>query len=134
MLVNLIGNLILIWPLAHIGVGVATALSAWVYVGLLWITLRKRGHVAVDDRLKRKAWRIVLAAVIMGVALYFGNEIIEDQLGTGLWRHIAVLSILVSAGGAVYALAILVLGAYRISELKSLLRRRAVTPAAHASE
>jgi putative peptidoglycan lipid II flippase len=134
MLVNLIGNLILIWPLAHIGVGVATALSAWVNVALLWFTLRKRGHVAVDDRLKRKAWRIVLAAVIMGVALYFGNELIEDQLGTGLWRRIAVLSILVSAGGAVYALAILVLGAYRISELKSLLRRRAVTPAAPASE
>jgi hypothetical protein len=41
---------------------------------------------------------------------------------------------LVSAGGAVYALAILVLGAYRISELKSLLRRRAVAPAAPASE
>ena len=134
MLINLIGNLILIWPLAHIGVGVATALSAWVNVALLWFTLRKRGHVAVDDRLKRKAWRIVLAAVIMGVALYFGNELIEDQLGTGLWRRIAVLSILVSAGGAVYALAILVLGAYRISELKSLLRRRAVTPAAPASE
>jgi putative peptidoglycan lipid II flippase len=92
MLVNLIGNFILIWPLAHIGVGVATALSAWVNVALLWFTLRKRGHVAVDDRLKRKAWRIVLAAVIMGVALYFGNELIEDQLGTGLWRRIAVLS------------------------------------------
>jgi putative peptidoglycan lipid II flippase len=101
---------------------------------LLWFTLRKRGHIAVDARLKQKAWRIILAAAIMGVALYFGNERIEDQLATGLWRRIAVLFTLVSAGGAVYALAILLFGAYRISELKSLFRRRAIAPAASASE
>ena len=134
MLVNLVGNLILIWPLAHIGVGVATAIAAWVNVALLWITLRKRGHIAVDARLKQKAWRIILAAAVMGVALYFGNALIEDQLGVGLWRRIAVLFTLVTAGGAVYALAILLFGAYRISELKSLLRRRATAPAAPASE
>jgi putative peptidoglycan lipid II flippase len=134
MLVNLVGNLILIWPLAHIGVGVATAIAAWVNVALLWFTLRKREHIAVDARLKQKAWRIILAAAIMGVALYFGNELVEDQLGTGLWRRITVLFSLVSAGGAVYALAILLFGAYRISELKSLFRRRAIAPAASASE
>jgi putative peptidoglycan lipid II flippase len=134
MLINLIGNLILIWPLAHIGVGVATALSAWVNVGLLWFTLRKRGHIQVDSRLRQKAWRIVLAAALMGLALWFGNELIEDQLGTGLWRRVAVLSILVSAGGAVYVLAIFLLGAYRLSELKSLLRRRAPASTAISSE
>jgi putative peptidoglycan lipid II flippase len=125
MLVNLIGNLILIWPLAHIGVGVATALSAWVNVALLWITLRRRGHIEVDSRLRQKAWRIGVAAVLMGVALWFGNAVIENYLGDGLWRRIAVLSALVGAGGAIYGLAILLLGTYRISELKALLRRRA---------
>jgi putative peptidoglycan lipid II flippase len=134
MAVNLIGNLILIWPLAHIGVGVATAIAAWVNVALLWFTLRKRGHIAVDVRLKQKAWRIALAAGVMGVSLFFGNEVIEDQLGTGLLRRIAVLSILVSAGGVVYALAIFLFGAYRLHELKSLFRRRAATPAANLSE
>lgn len=134
MLVNLIGNLILIWPLAHIGVGVATAISAWVNVALLWFTLRKRGHIEVDARLRQKAWRIVLAAIAMGIALWFGNELIEGQLGTGLWRRVAVLSVLVSAGGAVYALAILLLGAYRLSELKTLLRRRTPAPTVISSE
>lgn len=130
MLVNLVGNLILIWPLAHVGVGVATALSAWVNVALLWFTLRKRGHIEIDRRLRQKAWRIVAAAIVMGVALYFGNALAESSLGTGLWRRIAVLSVLVTAGGTVYAIAILLLGAYRISELKTLLRRRdpAATP------
>ena len=134
MLVNLIGNLVLIWPLAHIGVGVATAISAWVNVALLWFTLRKRGHIQVDNRLRRKAWRIVLAAAFMGIALWFGNELIEGNLGTGLWRRVAVLSVLVSAGGAVYALAIFLLGAYRLSELKTLLGRRAPAPTVISSE
>ncbi len=134
MLVNLIGNLILIWPLAHIGVGVATAISAWVNVALLWFTLRKRGHIEVDARLRQKAWRIVLAATAMGIALWLGNELIDGQLGTGLWRRVAVLSVLVSAGGAVYALAILLLGAYRLSELKTLLRRRTPASTDNSSE
>jgi putative peptidoglycan lipid II flippase len=134
MLVNLIGNLILIWPLAHIGVGVATAISAWVNVALLWVTLRKRGHIEVDSRLRQKTWRIVMAAICMGVALWFGNELVEGSLGTGLWRRVAVLSVLVGAGGLVYALAILLFGAYRMSELKALLRRRAPSPAATFSE
>lgn len=45
MLVNLVGNLVLIWPLGPVGVGVATALSAWVNVGLLFGVLYKRGHI-----------------------------------------------------------------------------------------
>jgi putative peptidoglycan lipid II flippase len=124
MLVNLIGNLILIWPLAHVGVGVATAISAWVNVALLWFTLRRRGHIQPDARLAQKAWRLLLAAAAMGVALWFGNELVEDNLGTGLWRRVAILLALVASGGAVYALAIFATGAYRLSELKSLIRPR----------
>ena len=124
MLVNLIGNLILIWPLAHVGVGVATAIAAWVNVALLWLTLRKRGHIQPDARLTQKIWRILLAAAAMGVALWFGNELVEDNLGDGLWRRVAILSALVASGGAVYALAIFATGAYRLSEIKSLVRPR----------
>ena len=125
MLVNLIGNLMLIWPLAHIGVGIATALAAWVNVVMLWVTLRRRGHIAADSRLRNKAWRIAAASAVMGVALWLGGNIVVDMLGTGLWRRVAVLTLFISAGGAVYALAIFAFGAYRPSEFKTLLRRRA---------
>ena len=124
MLVNLAGNLILVWPLAHVGVGVATAIAAWINVALLWLTLRKRGHIQPDARLTQKTWRILLAAAAMGVALWFGNELVEDNLGDGLWRRVAILSALVASGGAVYALAIFATGAYRLSEIKSLVRPR----------
>jgi putative peptidoglycan lipid II flippase len=122
MLVNLVGNLILIWPLAHVGVGVATAIAAWVNVILLWVTLRRRGHIQFDSRLLQKSWRLLLAAALMGVALWFGNSLVEDNLGDGLWRRVAILSALVGSGGVIYGVAILASGAYRLSELKSLIR------------
>jgi putative peptidoglycan lipid II flippase len=124
MLVNLVGNLVLIWPLAHVGVGVATAISAWVNVALLWFTLRRRGHIQLDRRLRQKAWRILLAAAAMGIALWFGNALVEHNLGDGLWRRVAILSALVGGGAVIYGLAILLSGAYRLGELKSLLRPR----------
>ena len=124
MLVNLVGNLILIWPLAHVGVGVATALSAWVNVALLWWTLRKRGHIEIDQRLRQKAWRIVLASALMGVALWFGNSVVEANLGDGLLRRITILAGLVGGGITVYGLAIIMSGAYRLAEFKSLIRPR----------
>jgi hypothetical protein len=56
------------------------------------------------------------------------------MLGDGLWRRIAVLSLLVSAGGAVYVVAIALSGAYRLHEIKSLLRRRPATVGSNISE
>ena len=41
-----VGNIVLIWPLAHVGVGVATALAAWVNV-ILEITGRDVDRVGV---------------------------------------------------------------------------------------
>ena len=124
MLVNLVGNLVLIWPLAHVGVGIATALSAWVNVALLWFTLRKRGHIEIDQRLRQKAWRIILASAVMGLALWLGNSVVEANLGEGLLRRIAILAGFVGGGIAVYGLAIIVSGAYRLSEFKTLIRPR----------
>ena len=124
MLVNLVGNLVLIWPLAHVGVGIATALSAWINVALLWFTLRKRGHIEIDQRLRQKAWRIILASAVMGLALWLGNSVVEANLGEGLLRRIAILAGFVGGGIAVYGLAIIVSGAYRLSEFKALIRPR----------
>lgn len=124
MLVNLIGNLILIWPLAHVGVALATAISAWVNVALLYVTLHRRGHLALDARFKAKAWRMLLASIAMGGALWWLGNRLDAQLLGDLWSRILWLGALVAGGGIIYALAILLLGTYRLSELSSLLRRQ----------
>lgn len=122
--VNLIGNLILIPTIGHTGPPLATALASTVNVALLWWGLRQRGHFIADTRLARRAGRLVLAAALMGAALWFGNDLLAPYTtGERLVRTAAML-VLVGAGGAIYAVACFVTGAYRVSDLKALMARK----------
>jgi putative peptidoglycan lipid II flippase len=124
MLVNLVGNLVLIWPFGATGVGIATALSAWVNVILIYAVLHRRGLLTLDARMIDKSWRIVAASAIMGISLWFGNEFIAPWMVGGLWDRVIALGLLCGGGGLLFALACLAFGVYRPSELKALLRRR----------
>lgn len=122
--VNLVGNLILIKPLQHMGPPLATAIASTVNVAMLYIALVRRGHFTLDARLRRRAPRLALAAIAMGVALWFGQELIMPYVqGTWLVRGLALVA-LVSAGGLVYGLATVVSGAFTRDDLKLLRRRR----------
>ncbi|OYZ23134.1 MAG: lipid II flippase MurJ, partial [Novosphingobium sp. 16-62-11] len=124
MAVNLVGNLLLIVPLRHMGPPLATALASTVNVALLYITLAKRGHFVADARLKRRVWRLALAAVAMGAVLWAGQGLVMPYV-QGTWViRLAAMAALVSSGGVVYGLAAVVTGAFRVSDLKLLLRRR----------
>jgi putative peptidoglycan lipid II flippase len=123
MVANLVGNLVLIVPLQHMGPPLATALASTLNVAMLYRTLVKRGHFTVDARLKRRGPRLALAAVAMGAALWFGQDLMMPYVhGTWLVRGLA-LAVLVSAGCAVYGIAALATGAFTRADL-ALLRRR----------
>lgn len=121
--VNLVLNLVFILPLKHVGPPLATALASTVNVWLLYHTLRKRGHFGADARLRRKAPRLALAAILMGVALYFITPFVEPYLTGSILRRAAGLLALVSAGGAVYAVACFVTGGFVANDLKLMMRR-----------
>ncbi len=125
MLVNLAGNLALIVPLQHMGPPLATAIASTVNVAMLYHTLVKRGHFVPDTRLKRRAWRLALAALAMGVALWAAQDRLMPYVHGTWFVRCAALAILVSAGALVYGAATLVLGAFTRDDLKLLLRRRA---------
>ena len=125
MLVNLVGNLILIVPLQHMGPPLATAIASTVNVLMLYVTLVRRGDFALDARLRRRAPRLALAALAMGVVLWLGQGVLTPYLhGTWLVRGLAMAA-LVSAGGVVYGLATVLSGAFTRDDLKFLRRRRA---------
>jgi putative peptidoglycan lipid II flippase len=122
--VNLVGNLILIPTIHHVGPPLATAISSTVNVGMLYWTLRKRGHFVTDARLRRRLPRLLLAAILMGLVLWQVGPLVNPYLTGSLIRRALGLTALVSAGGAVYAVACFVTGAYRLSDIKALLGRR----------
>ncbi len=120
--VNLIGNLTLIGPLKHVGVGVSTAIAAWVNVALLFWILRVRGHLRLDRQLRRSIMQIAAASVVMGAALWMFNPVVDPHLGGSFIERIIWLGALIGGGGAVYLLAGLVLGA---GAGRTFLRKRA---------
>lgn len=123
MLVNLVGNLTLIWSFGHVGVAIATAGAAWVNVLALYWLLHRRGQLRMDARFRDKAVRIVAASALMGVALAFLNPLLDPYMAGGLADRVAALALLCGLGGLVYGAASLIFRAYTIPELRAALRR-----------
>lgn len=71
----LVGNILLvgllIGPLAHVGIAVATAVTNWLNALLLLLLLRRKGDFVSDARLRRRLPRMMLAAAGMGLFLHF---------------------------------------------------------------
>jgi putative peptidoglycan lipid II flippase len=130
--VNLVGNLILIPTLGQVGIGhigppLATALASCLNTAMLYRALKRRGHFAADARLKRRIPRLAIAALMMGAALYVLAPLAWPYLtGPILQRGLALL-VLTGGGAAVYGIACFLTGAFRLSDVRALLGRRAAT-------
>ena len=128
--VNLLGNLALIPLLGHYGYGhvgppLATAIASTINVASLYVTLGRRGHFAIDARLRRRAPRLALAALVMGLALLAVAPRIDPYLDGALAVRAGALGVLVAVGALVYAVACFVTGAFRPADFRSLLQRKA---------
>ena len=127
--VNLAGNLILIPVLArfgygHVGPPLATALSSTANVWMLYATLSKRGYFVADAQLKRRIPRLALAALLMGVAIFACDQLLDPWLNGRIWERYAALAVLVGAGVAIYGIACFLTGAFVLDDLKLLMKRR----------
>lgn len=122
--VNIVANIILIPLLGHVGPPLATALASTVNVAMLYRTLRKRGHFAVDAQLRRRLPRLALAALLMGAAVFGLESLLDPYLIGPMAMRYAALVVLVGTGCAIYGLACFVTGAFRVADVKALIRRR----------
>ena len=70
LVANVIFVLLLIGPLKHVGIALATVLSSWLNALLLGVLLHRRGLFHLDRRLVRRLPRIVLAGLAMAVTVW----------------------------------------------------------------
>jgi putative peptidoglycan lipid II flippase len=127
MILNVVLSLILIQYMAHVGIALATSLSSWFNVVLLFAILRRRGHYAADARLLRRLAGMIAASAIMAGGLYFAREGLADAFTGNLPERIGALIALVVGGGALYAISSLLTGTAHLGEIKSMLERRSST-------
>ncbi|WP_411891054.1 murein biosynthesis integral membrane protein MurJ [Yoonia sp. SDW83-1] len=102
---------------------IGTTITGWATVALLWWGSRNMGDAAqFDDRFKRRLWRIIVAAIGMGVVLAISATIMKPFFGTATIRY-AALALLVSIGIISYFGIGHLIGAFRMGEFRRALRR-----------
>jgi putative peptidoglycan lipid II flippase len=70
MVVNVIAAFGLFYYFRHVGIAAATSLAAWINTAILYIVLRRRGHMNMDPVLRRRLPLLALASVLMGIVVY----------------------------------------------------------------
>jgi putative peptidoglycan lipid II flippase len=114
----------LFWKIGFIGIALGTGLAAWINASLLYRTLRKRGFLVLDGRLKRNLPRLLAANLVMAGVLAGGQHLLAPWLAGAEAERIASLCVLVGAAAAIYFLMVLLLGAYTLTDLKRHALRR----------
>ena len=122
---NVVMSAALIWPLGHVGIALATGLSAWINVALLVRKLRQRDIFHMDTRLKRRLPRQVAASIAMAAAVYGAATLLQAPLGAGEAVRALALAALVGGGAAVFFVLAQITGAATLSDLRSLRRKQA---------
>ena len=103
---------------------IATTAAGWAMFAMLAIGARSFGAEVArfDARFHQRIWRIMLASVAMGGALWLGNAALQPFLGMDWWRGLALLALILIGAVSYFGVGQLI-GAFRLSEFRRSLRR-----------
>jgi putative peptidoglycan lipid II flippase len=107
---NTVLNLILIWPLAHVGLALATSISAFINAGLLYYYLRKQQVFQLQSGWRKFIWQGIVACAVMVAWLVWITPENGQWLQFDAWQRLSWLAGLVFSAIGVYALTLLGLG------------------------
>src|SRR5271165_1518193 len=125
---NLILNVAFMVPLAHIGPALATSVAAICNVLGLAFILFRRGQFIPDRQLQRRAIGMIGASLAMAAVLLVARTLLFTAPSHGVLRF-ASLAGLITAGLLAYAVAVPVLGAYHLRDIRRVMSRRRVQSA-----
>ncbi len=102
MFANMVMNLALIVPLAHAGLALATALSAFLNAGLLGLGLRRQGVLRFQPGWGRYALQVLGGCLLMGGGLWWFSPDWHTWVTWSALHRAGMMGALVVGGAAVY--------------------------------
>jgi putative peptidoglycan lipid II flippase len=101
--VNIGFKILLMGPLAQVGLALATSIGAWINLVLVvWFAIRA-GHLRFDHRLRQSALKLGLAGVVMTAALWLVAPPVVRFFSGWAARDLVTLAVLAAIGGTFYA-------------------------------
>jgi putative peptidoglycan lipid II flippase len=123
MVSNMVLNVLFVFPLmwyfemGHVGLALATSVSAWINAGLLYLGLR-RGGIPLTGVFEAKfIARLVVAVSLMGIAVSMMSPAVSLWLTADLSWRVGQMMLLVFAGMASFAMVLAVLG-FKLNEVR----------------
>jgi putative peptidoglycan lipid II flippase len=118
LIANILMIIALLGPLQHVGIALATALSAWLNAALLGWLLRRQGLLHFDQRLRQRLPRIAAATLAMTAALWLARPWLERL------PDLLALAGMIATGGLVFTLGAQLCGALQLHELRAVMTRQ----------
>lgn len=106
------------------GLAIATSIAAWVNAASLFIGLKKRDWYSPGPRLAGRLASVTLASAAMGAVLWYILQDAERFAAIVPYGKFIETIVFIGCGGLAYAVAALVFGAIRVSDLKSVLKTK----------
>jgi putative peptidoglycan lipid II flippase len=124
---NIVLNLILMQPLAHVGLALSTAIAAWLNVLLLSTRLHKQDAISFDKPLLIFLAKCLVAAGLMSAAIEYALPFITPflyNLGHHAALRIAVLIAIITGFCLLFAIFCAVFKAVDGRKIRTAFRRR----------
>ena len=124
MVANMVMNPLFIFPLmwwfdlGHVGLAVATSLSAWLNAGLLYRGLNREGVLRVPDDGSGYGLMLMIGLGTMGFILWLLTPELSWWLNGGMTERVVAMSGLVVAGVLAYVLPLYAMG-LRLHQFRS---------------
>lgn len=118
MVTNMVLNIILMMQFAHVGLALATSLSAMLNAGLLYIGLRKLGVYTPVTGWGRFIIKLIVANVSLLTLLILLTPITNEWLPWTAWHRFGILFGLIISAAIIYFTVLAIVGV----KIKSLLK------------
>jgi len=119
MVSNMVFNAIFAYFYGYVGLAMATALSAFVNMALLYCGLHMADVYSVSKQTLSFSLRLLLAGSAMVAGLYWLTPEMSQWLDWGITERVMMLAFYIGVGGLTYVITALILG-IRLNHLKAV--------------
>ena len=124
VLSNVILSLLLINAMREMGIALATAISAWINVSLLFFILKFKKNLVLDAIFLKNIFKIIISALVMLCVCYILNEIVFTNLtNSNFLIKLGALLLIIICCKTIYLIMIFMLKILSLHNLKRYIEK-----------